>query len=349
VSGPSQLADSGGHRLSYNGTMKTSLAALLLLLVACKRDDDDPPDTSVDTVDSEVTSSLPDAFALGGDELFPESGVFDPVLRRFLFGSLTSGVISSLEVDTGAQASFYADPAPEQWSIRGLKADLTRRRLWACAEFDDGSENSRHVWWLNLDTGLVAQRFNLSTLDADAWCRDIAISPSGDVFVTDPINGRIYQVDAINSAVRVQSAAEALGDGAIGATGIELTLDGKGLIIARYSRPTLLYLDLSSPENTREITLAGDDPGLGASEGYAGMVFKQGALYVAAVRAVLRITSDQPDWGVGQVTRIPIDGSGFTAVTEVEESVYALESDPLAWQLGIRPDLPFRWLRVPEN
>jgi sugar lactone lactonase YvrE len=320
---------------------------LPLLLLGCPQSAKDPTvDTDVDTVDTEA-SAFPTTFVLAGDTLYPESGVYDPVRRRFIVGSLTQGVLTTMEADTRTQGVFYADPRPEDWAVRGLAVDLTRRRLWSCAELKAGELQSRHIWWHNLDEGTLAQRFDLSTHAADAWCHDLVVATSGTVYVTDHVNGRIYKIEPTTSSITTLSNAGALDGGTVGASGIALTADGEGLIVSRYSRPALVHISLASPENAREIVLTGDDDGLGAGEGYAGLLMKDGGLYVSAVRSVLRVSPADAGWSSGTVTRIEMGGSGYTAVTEVDDWVYAVESDPLAWTLGIQPDLPFKIQRVP--
>jgi len=132
------------------------------------------------------------AFVLAERDLLPESIAWDPGSRSFFVGSMHRRKIVRRAAD--GSVSDWAGPDQGLWSIIGIKVDTARGALWAnsCSMGDelpmtppDSSTVGRGALLrLSLPDGAVVGRYEPGPDRRPVCFNDLAISPSGDIFLT---------------------------------------------------------------------------------------------------------------------------------------------------------------------
>jgi hypothetical protein len=155
-----------------------------------------------------------EGFRIAEGDLTPESLAYDPRERRFYFGSMRKGTIVSC--DAAGRCRPFASGLG---SVLGVKVGAGR--LWAVANNGD-------------ESALVEFRSGVKTKYAPDGkghrLNDIAVSPQGDVFVTDTQAGTVWvlrksedRLQRFAPAVRFQFA-----------NGIALSSAGRLLYVSNY-------------------------------------------------------------------------------------------------------------------
>jgi hypothetical protein len=145
--------------------------------------------------DSEVAFSIP-----GQGDLIPEGIAHDPVTGHFYVGSIYKRAI--VEVRPDEVRSFGSwERGDGLWSVFALRVDPARRVLWACSSaiaqtrwVREGEVGYAGVFKYDLTTRLVMERFVLSNSRGQHLFGDMALSRSGDVYVSDGAAKSIYRV-----------------------------------------------------------------------------------------------------------------------------------------------------------
>jgi sugar lactone lactonase YvrE len=349
--------------------------SVVLLLLACNRDllitgnpdpeapveaqEEDDTDGGVVPVELPELEEGPSGVAADGgpeeewfefgDELqWPESFAWDPVTAAFYVGSLWYGHVRKLPA-SGEESVFYEDPLsvaePWPWQTWGVEADPDRRRLFVCASWIAAGPVTWFVWVLDLDTGERLAQIDMSTSREGAQCRDFVVGADGRAFVTDRDNPLLHVVDP------VAGTAEVLLDSPLlranwGPDGIAMTPEGTGLVVNLARSPGFVYVPILNPEAARAVEISGDAYQMGGGQGIDGMVFYDGALYVAAVNRLLRVRPTDATWTTADMRSYEAPIYGMSSVTLAGDRLFALNGDPNAWTLEIRPDLPFEIYRV---
>jgi sugar lactone lactonase YvrE len=233
------------------------------------------------------------AFRLGEPDLVPESLAYDAVNRRFLVGSLYRRKIVQVDEATGRMADFMTADAGRFYGVAGVKIDAARQTLWVCSAalpemegFTDAQRGRSRLHRIDLRSGEL-----VATLDppGDAHLlNDLAISPQGDVYVTDSEAGVVHRVRPGGTALE---PFVTIGEGHY-PNGIAIRDEGTALYVASFAGIT--HVDVA----TRAATLvqpAGDI----ALSGIDGLYLHRGALL--AVQSLP---------GISRVVRLALDGSG---------------------------------------
>jgi hypothetical protein len=159
-------------------------------------------------------SSGREAFRIGEGDLVPESEAYDPAEKRFYFGSMRKGTVVSC--DMAGRCSPFASGLG---SVLGVK--FGAGRLWAIA--NEGKESAL------IEFGLGGQRKYIAQ-GTGSRLNDIAVAPSGDVFVTDTAAGAVQvlhrggeRLEPFLPAVRFQFA-----------NGIAVSPSGRLLYVSNY-------------------------------------------------------------------------------------------------------------------
>ncbi|HMV68189.1 MAG TPA: hypothetical protein PKA64_15185 [Myxococcota bacterium] len=347
-----------------------------LLLLACHADlsirgKEDPPvevetdapadDTDGAVVPVDVDLPTPSAVAEDGgpvDEWFeldddlqwPESFAWDPQTEAFYVSSLWYGDVRRVGAD-GRESVFFQDERsvdadPQPWQTWGVEVDVDRRRLFACASWNGGGPVTWFVWILDLDTGERLSQIEMARSSPGAQCRDFAVGADGKVYVTDRAHPVVHVIDPVAEEVSVFADDPALDTTVWGPDGVALTPDGRGLLVGLSRAPGFVFVPLLHPEAPVRVQVEGDDWQMGGGQGIDGLAFVGDDVYVAAVNRLLRVHPVDPSWELAELRSYEAPIHGMSAVTVAGDRLFALNGDPNAWTLGIRPDLPFKIYRV---
>lgn len=177
----------------------------------------------------------------------------DPVTGDLFVGGVRSRQI--LRIHDGRAAAFTPDTAPG--SVFGLAVDARRGLLWvttatlAHTGVDSAFQGRSALVAYGLDDGTIRQQYEPEAPGPHGF-NDLALAPSGDVYVTDHGTPMVYQLPRDGDRLRPLLPAGWLGS----PEGIVVSGDGKTLYLADYTRgivridlATLAVTMLSTPED----------------------------------------------------------------------------------------------------
>lgn len=177
------------------------------------------------------------AFRFEQTGLALEGVTYDPQSRAFFFSSRRQRKVLRRGAD-GAVADF-SRPSDELLSVVGLGVDVTRRRLWITTSgspdmigFRKEDEKISFLIEYDIETRALRRRIPPPPGLERALLSDLAVGPNGDVFVADPIVGRIYVLRQGASALLTLTDAGPIRS----AQGIAPSADGRFLFVADYAR-----------------------------------------------------------------------------------------------------------------
>jgi sugar lactone lactonase YvrE len=132
------------------------------------------------------------AFLLSERDLLPESLAHDPRTGSFYIGSMHRRKIVRRSAD--GRVSDWAGPAEGLWSILGIKVDTAAGELWAnscnmgdelpMTPPDSATVGRGALFRLRLADAAVIGRYEPTAGARPVCFNDLALAPSGDVFVT---------------------------------------------------------------------------------------------------------------------------------------------------------------------
>ena len=224
-------------------------------------------------------------FALPGEQVFPEGVAYQEATGDFFVGSTTDGTLYRGNVETGDVEVFVTGVAGA--AAVGMKLD-GQGRLYVA------SGQTGFVTVHDTATGDLLAVFD-NGLGPNTFLNDVAIAPSGDVYVTDSFNPFVFRIPAgalagapaspvagtpvaargaLEVGVDLNGTAFAFGEG-FNANGIVVTPDGANLVVAQTNTGTLYRIELASGAVT-PIDLGGENlPG-------DGMLLDGQTLYVVS-------------------------------------------------------------------
>jgi sugar lactone lactonase YvrE len=220
--------------------MKYFYATLVLFstLASCSKND-------------ETVTAAKDVYALPDDRFFPEGIAYDAAAGVFYTGSTTSGNILKVNVNSGATSLFSEGAAQGRTFCTGMKLD-SKGRLWVCG----GSEAKIHV--LSRD-GYLIKTWDTKALYGGAFVND-CIGDQEYMYFTDSQTPKIYRAKISEDqpgnleewlTFTNQQIPYATGTNA---NGIEMTKDGRYLIVVVSSSGKLYRIDKTS-KTIAEISL----------------------------------------------------------------------------------------------
>lgn len=208
------------------------------------------------------------AFPLTDANLLSEDIDDDPAGHRFLITSVREHKI--VAVDAGGAASDFAQ-APDPWPMMAIKVDRARNRVWATESaipgliFSPTSDQGRSaVLCFDRQTGKLLRRVEGPR---GAGFGDMALTPDGDVVVSDGDGGGVYRLPANGIALERLDHGEF-----ISPQTPALAPDGRHIFVPDYLRG-IAVLDLT----THQVRWLSSE-GRYALNGIDGLYFDRGRL-----------------------------------------------------------------------
>lgn len=178
------------------------------------------------------------AFRLSEPDWIPEGIAHDPVTGDFFVGSVRRRAIARVSA-AGSQSVFVAGGRDGLGSVLGLAVDPARRVLHACSsalpQMSGGTAKEPprgSVFTLDLKDGRLVARRDIAAGAEGHDCNDLAVSPSGDLYISDSRKGTLLRAPAPGGALDTF-----LPEGTLRSPqGIAFTPDGSHLYVADYAR-----------------------------------------------------------------------------------------------------------------
>lgn len=219
-----------------------------------------------------INHSTP-AFTLEEKGLITEGLAYDSATGTFYVSSAHKRKI--LSVDKKGAAREFSSGQDGLWSVMGMKVDAKRRHLWVAStaipqmmNFTEADKNRTGVFKYDLKTGKLIKKYLLPETTKPHTFGDLAVHPSGDVYVTDSQTPAIYVISRATDALELYAGPEPFGS----PQGLDFSADGKYLFVADYGRGIFVsevkskkFVKLERPEN---VSLLGVD----------GLYFHKGSL-----------------------------------------------------------------------
>ncbi len=146
---------------------------------------------------------LSDAITIEGIALNPEGIEFNKNNNTFFLSSLNAAPIIKVNLDGTYKSFTSGEKFP--LSTAGLQIDYKRNRLLVAGfngtelmDKDPVTKGTAYLRVYNLETGVIEQDINLSSLAPDAnayFANDIAVDNDGNVYISDWYARVIYKVD----------------------------------------------------------------------------------------------------------------------------------------------------------
>jgi WD40 repeat protein len=214
-----------------------------------------------------------EAFTLEEKGLITEGLAFDSATETFYVSSAHKRKI--LSVDKKGTAREFSGAQDGLWSVMGMKVDAKRRHLWVAStaipqmmNFTEADKNRTGVFKYDLKTGKLIKKYLLPETTKAHTFGDLAVHPSGDVYVTDSQTPTIYVISRATDALELYAGPEPFAS----PQGLDFSADGKYLFVADYGRGIFVsevkskkFVKLERPEN---VSLLGID----------GLYFHKGSL-----------------------------------------------------------------------
>ncbi len=315
------------------------IASCLLATVSCGDEEGaaTKADAGAETDASQLSeagggSTLLPEYVLSSSDSVPEGVAFDPQERAFYAGSLNGGSITKVSAD-GKESIFR--PADGS-ALVGLKVDVKRRRLWACA--------TDAVWAFELLDGTRSHEIPLSAAADGARCNDLVVDEDdGKVYVTDPGLPNIYSVDRAD-VVSVYATNPAFSAGSLGLNGITFSADGSALLAGLFIRGQLFHIPMANPAEIKEVALTGE-----AFASPDGLVMLEAALYAVSNNELKKVTFEDASSLKGKVTLQAFAEGGLSTGTAAEGELYAIRSGTFNYVTKQPLSLPFKIVRIDRS
>lgn len=210
-------------------------------------------------------------------DLFPENLAYDAATKSFFFGSTFKDEI--VRCDQQSVCAAFVGPHKDGLGyVLGIKIHRASRTLWATSNTEDGATLRQY----SLVSGELIGNYPLSGAHL---FNDVAVSSSGEVFVTDTKEGAVYKLSGEASGLERLAAQHVF----TAANGIALSRDEKKLFVASFG-DGIAAVDLASQSVTAlpypaNVCLAYID-GLYATEGSL-IAIQNGPMVPRIVRFVL--------------------------------------------------------------
>lgn len=191
----------------------------------------------------------PQSIALPGLRAFPES-LTSTADGTLFIGRLGDGGIVRANARTGKAVVFVDPGASESRSILGVFADDAANTLWACSNDlsalggpSSSGESVSALKAFDLKTGAPKQSVRLP--GAHAFCNDIAVDPTGALYVTDSAGPNILRLPVRASTFEIFASSPRFSppQGGIGLDGIAFGRDGH-LYVTTYTAGELFRVEI---------------------------------------------------------------------------------------------------------
>ena len=233
----------------------------------------------------QITGKSEIAFKIPQKDLIAEGITYDPVSRSFFVGSLYCRKI--VEVDASGKAhDFISEKQDGIWSVLGMKVDAKRRILLANtanSEDDMLMKYPEHdtvgqtaVYKYDLQTKNLIKKYVLAIKGEHHFFNDLAITKTGDVYITDSSDGSVYRILAADDKLEQFVKPTAMNY----PNGIALSADDSHLYVAHLAGISVIDLNskevkpICAPENVATSSIDGMvlyDHSLIANQGIPGV------------------------------------------------------------------------------
>jgi superoxide dismutase, Cu-Zn family len=237
-------------------------------------------------------------YEVPGASTFPEGIAYHAASGALFVSGAGSGAIYRIDVASGEAEVFVEEGSQPTFHTLGLLVDDDS--LWVAGGI--GGTVARY----DLSTGALDRTFETTPADATA-INDLVMSPNGDVFVTDSFRPILFRIPAgsteIEAWLDLDGTVFAHQEG-VNANGIEISDDGRFLIVVSMNSGELYRIDTSTRE-VMQIDVEG-----GPFPGGDGLWLDGTTLYIA-------------QQGVDQVSVVELNdgyGAGSTVRTIVDDS-----------------------------
>ncbi|MEP7348182.1 MAG: hypothetical protein ABI877_23145, partial [Gemmatimonadaceae bacterium] len=198
-----------------------------------------------------VRATLPDS------SFWPEGVDYDPRTRRFYVASVRYGTIAEVSED-GQVREVMPRHAPRIGAMLGVRFDAARNVLWATTSgiaqtegYQPPDSGIAALLRIRISDGAVEARWDLPPVTGGHVLGDLAVGPTGDVYVTDSTQPVLYRLRAGTDTLQryTHPLFRSL-------QGVAPTADGRALYVADYSHG-LLRVELA----TSDVSRLADAPG----------------------------------------------------------------------------------------
>ena len=176
-------------------------------------------------------------FTIPDRDALTEDLAYDPRARTFYASSVHRSKIFAIGQDDKLR-DFIGEGQDGVWSILALSVDAKRRILWAsaaamphAAAYRKEDENRSAMLRYDLKTGRLLKRYEVARDGKPHILGDMTLSPAGDVYVSDSVEGTVYTIHPGKDELEVLVPKGNFGSPQTPA----LTPDGKRLLVADYS------------------------------------------------------------------------------------------------------------------
>jgi len=221
--------------------------------------------TLFDSFQGRTNINFPDIITINNIAQNPEGIEFNKNDNTFFLSSLNATPIIKVNLDGTYEAFTSGEAYP--LSTAGLQVDYERNRLLVAGfngtELLDGDPTTLGVSNLriyNLETGVIEQDVNLSSLAPDAssyFANDIAVDNAGNAYISDWYAGVIYKVETNGTPSLFWSN----NSGVIGGpNGLDFHPDGYLLVSVindgTYTEHVLVKIPVDNPSAATNVTIA---------------------------------------------------------------------------------------------
>lgn len=197
------------------------------------------------------------AFEVNEKDLFPEGITYDSQTKQFFLSSINKEKILAID-QAGNQSDFIQSRQDGMLRSLGLKVDAQRRRLWVVSNSDWGDSMISAVHIYHIDTCKLIKSFYTAKGKVPTF-NDLALTESGDAFISDFGGNSIYQVPSDLSSVELFLKSDSLLEGA---NGMVLSSDNamlyvasntKGIVIVDLRNKSIYQIVCNLPIETKGI------------------------------------------------------------------------------------------------
>lgn len=275
------------------------------------------------------SAARPSAYALPGDNVFPEGIDYWGKTGQYFVSSTGDGSVLRGEIDEPAAAPFAAPAGP--FSAIGVRVDKRNGLLYVAG----GPTGTVRV--IDAVTGALLKTFTSGT---GGFLNDLIVAENGDVYVTDSFRPTLWRIPAgapagpLEAWLSFASTPLQYTPG-FNVNGIVETQGGRYLILVQSSTGGLFRIELATKEVT-PIDLGGQ-PVNGD-----GLELDHKTLYAVAAGAIVKVEFAQ-GFASGTVVSRTTDPSFLspTTLTLVGKRLLVVNSQFARRNAGLPPILPF--------
>jgi len=214
-------------------------------------------------------SQVFDELMLPGSRFFPESLNADSAGNIYV-GSLASGEIVKFAPGDDTPMVFHAAGADSIVGVAGVLVDSANQKMWICS-IDPTFATPTQVAALNLTTGALIQAYDMPN-GAGAFCNDLALDASGNLYVTDSF-GTVAKLPAGGSTLTTWAQDAGWVPAAQGQFTVDgIAIDGTHLYVNLLQDPvsgggSLWSVDITGTGDAGTVTLLDSAPALTGADG----------------------------------------------------------------------------------